>query len=126
MDPPTCTASQPAAIAGAAAVTSTLTINTTAASTAALHNPFVRNFALGGGALAAFVIFCLPFRRRRWLTIMSLVALSAIAAVSVGCVAGVPANDPSNAGTTAGSYTFTVTGTSGTAKETTTVNVTVN
>jgi hypothetical protein len=126
MDPPTCTVSQPAAISGAAAVTSTLTINTTAPSTAALHNPLNRNFALGGGTLAAFLIFCLPFRRRRGLTLLSLVMLSAIAAVSIGCVSGVPANDPSNGGTTAGSYTITVTGTSGTAKVTTTVSVTVN
>jgi hypothetical protein len=64
--------------------------------------------------------------RRRRLTLLSLVVLSAIAAVSVGCVAGVPANDPSNGGTTAGNYTITVTGTSGSSKVTTTVNLTVN
>jgi len=126
IDPPTCTASQPAAISGTTAVTSTLTITTTAASTSALHDPFKRNLALGGGTLAALLFFCLPFRRRKWLTLLSLVGFSAIAAASVGCVNGVPANDPSNAGTTAGSYTVTVTGTSGSAKVTTTITVTVN
>jgi hypothetical protein len=50
---------------------------------------------------------------------------SAVAAASIGCATGVPANDPSNAGTTAGNYVITVTGASGSAKVTTTVNVTV-
>jgi hypothetical protein len=126
IDPPTCTASQPAAISGTAAVTSTLTINTTAPYTAALHNPLKRSFALGGGTLAALLIFCLPFRRRRWRMLFSLVVFAAITAGSIGCVSGVPANDPSNAGTTAGSYAITVTGTSGSAVVTTTVNLTVN
>jgi hypothetical protein len=126
IDPPSCTASQPAAISGTAVVTSTITINTTAASTASLHYPLKRNLALGGGTLAAFLIFCLPFRRRRWQTLLSLVVFAAIAAGATGCVSGVPANDPSNAGTTAGSYVITVTGTSGTASVTTTVNLTVN
>ncbi|MGA2652532.1 MAG: chitobiase/beta-hexosaminidase C-terminal domain-containing protein [Terracidiphilus sp.] len=126
MDPPTCTAAQPAVISGSSAVTSTITISTTGASTAALHDPFNRNLALGGGTLAAFLIFCLPLRRRKWQTLLCLVLFSAIAALCVGCVSGVPANDPSNAGTTAGNYVVTVTGTSGTASVTTTINLTVN
>jgi hypothetical protein len=68
----------------------------------------------------------LPFRRRRWLTLLSLMVFSGLAAASIGCVTGVPANDPSNAGTTAGNYTVTVTGTSGSATVTTTVTFTVN
>jgi len=125
-DPPSCSASQPAAISGVAAVTSTLTISTTAASTATLHNPLKRNFVFGGGTLAALLFFCLPFRRRRWLTLLGVVAFSAIAAGSIGCTKGVPAKDPSNAGTTTGIYTFTVTGAGGSAVATTTVAVTVN
>jgi hypothetical protein len=54
------------------------------------------------------------------------VVFAAIAMGTVGCVSGVPANDPSNAGTTAGNYVITVTGTSGSASVTTTVNLTVN
>jgi hypothetical protein len=119
-------AAQPAVISGSGAVTSTITINTTGPSTAALHYPGKHNFALGGGALAAFLIFCIPFRRRKWQTLLSLVLLSVVTAMCVGCVSGVPANDPSNGGTTAGSYVITVTGTSGTASVTTTVNLTVN
>jgi peptidoglycan/LPS O-acetylase OafA/YrhL len=126
MDPPTCTAAPPAVISAADAVTSTITISTTGPSTAALRYPARRDFSIGGGALAAFLVFCLPFRRRRWQSLLSLVLLSAIAALCVGCVSGVPANDPSNAGTTPGSYVITVTGTSGTASVTTTVNLTVN
>jgi hypothetical protein len=97
-----------------------------AASTTALHNPNKRIFALDGGTLAALILFCyLPLRRRRWLTLLSLMIFSAVAAASIGCATGVPANDPSNAGTTAGNYVITVTGASGSAKVTTTVNVTV-
>jgi hypothetical protein len=106
-------------------VTSTLTINTTGPYTATLQNPLNRSFALGG-TLAAFIIFCLPFRRRRWKTLLSLVVFAAIAAGTIGCVSGVPAGDPSNAGTTAGNYTITVTGSSGSNVVTTAVNVTVN
>ena len=124
MDPPTCTAAQPAVVSGAGAVTSTITINTTGPSTAALHYP-QRNFALGGGTLAVLIFF-LPFRLRRWRMLLSLVLVTAIAAFCVGCASGVPANDPSNAGTSAGSYVITVTGTSGTASVNTTVNLTVN
>jgi peptidoglycan/LPS O-acetylase OafA/YrhL len=105
-------------------VTSTITINTTGPSTAALHYP-QRNFALGGGTLAVLIFF-LPFRLRRWRMLLSLVLVTAIAAFCVGCASGVPANDPSNAGTSAGSYVITVTGTSGTASVNTTVNLTVN
>jgi hypothetical protein len=126
IDAPACTASQPTVISGVAAVTSTLTISTMAASTTALHNPNKRIFALDGGTLAALILFCyLPLRRRRWLTLLSLMIFSAVAAASIGCATGVPANDPSNAGTTAGNYVITVTGASGSAKVTTTVNVTV-
>jgi hypothetical protein len=125
IDPPSCTASQPTAISGAAAVTSTLTITTTAASTAALQYPMNRNLAVGGGTLTALVLFFLPFRRRKWRTFLSLVALAALALGPVGCVSGVASNTPSSPGTTAGSYVVTVTGTSGTASVTTTVNLTV-
>ena len=47
-----------------------------------------------------------------------------IVAISISC--GVAANAPANPGTTAGSYVITVTGTSGTASVTTTINLTVN
>jgi len=116
---------QPAAISGTAAVTATLTINTTAASSAALHKPPRRIFALGGGGtLAVLLFFCLPFRRRKWQTLLSLLVFSAIAAASIGCVSNGGIESPSR-GTSAGNYIVTVTGTSGSLTATTAVNVTV-
>jgi hypothetical protein len=114
VDPPTCSATQPAAISGGAAVTSTLTVNTTAASTAALHIPLQRILTLGGGGtLAALLFFGLPLRRRKWQMLFSLLAFLAIASAAVGCGGpSVNTKQPSG-GTTAGSYTVTVTGTSG-------------
>jgi hypothetical protein len=116
---------QPAAISGTAAVTATLTVNTTAASAAALHNPLERNFAIGGGGtLAVLLFFCLPLRRRKWQTLLSMLVFSAIAAASIGCVSDRGIGLPGG-GTSAGSYIVTVTGTSGSVTATTLVNVTV-
>jgi hypothetical protein len=97
-----------------------------AASNAKLHNPLKRIFTLGGSAtLAALFFFWLPLRRRTWRTLFSLLMFSAIAAAAIGCIHGIAANVPANSGTTAGNYTVTVTGTSGSANVTTAVNVTV-
>ena len=124
VDAPTCSVTAPAAIAGTA-VTATLTINTTAGSTAALHNPIKRIFALSGGAtLAALFFFCLPLRRRKWQTFLSLLVFSAIAAVSVGCASNSGVDMPSG-GTSVGSYIVTVTGTSGSTIVTAAVSLTV-
>jgi len=133
IDAPTCSAAVPAAISGTAPVTATLTINTTAASTAALHSPFQKIIGFGGGgALAALLFFALPLRRQKWQTLFGLLALLVIAGASIGCgnviaskVPGGAGTNPPDSGTTAGSYTFTVTGTSGAAKATTAVAVTV-
>jgi hypothetical protein len=126
IDAPTCSATQPSAISGAEAVTSTLTVNTTAASTAALQFPLHRIFTLGGGgALAALLFFGLPFRRRKWQTLFGLLVLLAIASAAVGCGGPSVKTTQTNPGTTAGSYTVTVTGTSGSAKATTAVTVKV-
>ena len=124
VDAPTCSVTAPAAIAGTA-VTATLTTNTTAGSTAALHNPIKRIFALSGGAtLAALFFFCLPLRRRKWQTFLSLLVFSAIAAVSVGCASNSGVDMPSG-GTSVGSYIVTVTGTSGSTIVTAAVSLTV-
>jgi hypothetical protein len=121
---PTCSASQPAVISVAAAVTATLTINTTAGSTASLRHPPQRVFFLGGGTLAALLFFCLPTRRRKWQTLFSLLLFLAVAASATGCAVNKGIDSPSG-GTTVGSYLVTVTGTSGSINATTIVNVTV-
>lgn len=129
IDMPTCSATQPTAISGTGAVTSTLTVSTTAASMAALRNPLRGLLHLGGGGtLAALLFFCVPFRRRKWQSLFSLLIFLAITATMIGCGGGGSSSmtDPANSGTTLGNYTVTVTGTSGSAKATTTVNVAVN
>jgi hypothetical protein len=147
VDPPTCSVAAPPAITGTAAVTTTLTVNTTAASIAsnatdhtatALRKQHHRMLALGeGGALVAFLFFGLPLRRPTTKTLLRLLLLGAFAAVVMGCGGAqkaanpvtAPANPvtpPDNPGTTVGSYMVTVTGSSGTLTASTTVAVTVN
>jgi hypothetical protein len=147
VDPPTCSVAAPPAITGTAAVTTTLTVNTTAASIAsnvtgpaatAFRNQHNRMLALGeGGALAAFLFFGLPLRRRRTKTLLSLLLLGAFATIVMGCggaqkaanPVATPANPvptPANPGTTVGSYMVTVTGSSGALTASTTVAVAVN
>jgi hypothetical protein len=87
--------------------------------------------ALGGGsALAAFLFFGLPLRRRRTKTLLSLSLLGAFATIVMGCggaqKAANPVTTPGNPGTTVGSYMVTVTGSSGALTASTTVAVTVN
>ena len=125
VNPPTCSVSQPAAISGTQAVTSKLTINTTAASTAELHAPVHPFVKLGEGTLAAILFLWLPFRRRKWQTMFGLLLLTAIIAAT-GCgTSKSTGTTGGTSGTTAGAYTITVTGTSGSVQSTTKVSVTV-
>ena len=140
VDLPTCSVSAPPAITSTAAVTTTLTVNTTAASSSsnatgytamAFRNQRHPMLALGGGsALAAFLFFGLPLRRRRTKTLLSLLLLVSFATVVMGCggaqKAANPVTTPANPGTTVGSYMVTVTGSSGALTASTAVAVTVN
>ena len=139
-DLPTCSVAAPPAITSTAAVTTTLTVNTTAASSSsnatghtatALRNQRHPRLVLGGGsALAAFLFFGLPLRRRRTKTLLSLLLLGAFAAIVMGCggaqKAVNPVTTPANPGTAVGSYTVTVTGSSGALTASTIVAITVN
>ncbi len=126
VDVPTCSATAPGAISGSA-VTATVTVTTTAASTSSLAHPFPTLFTLGGGsALAALLLFGLPARRRKWQTLFGLLLLVGFAGLGIGCGGGPTSNGTPKPGTTAGSYTVTVTGTSGETTASTTVKVTVN
>ncbi|WP_353072051.1 FG-GAP-like repeat-containing protein [Tunturiibacter gelidoferens] len=143
---PTCSVAAPPAITSITAVTATLTVNTTAASSSsnttgqaatAFRNQRNRLLALGGGnALAAFLFFGLPLRRRTK-TLLSLLLLGAFAAIVMGCGGAQkaanpvptptnPVPTPANPGTTVGSYMVTVTGSSRALTASTTVAVTVN
>jgi len=126
VDPPTCSVSQPGAISGAQPVTAKLTITTTGSSTAALHSPAHPFVKLGEGTLVAILFLWLPFRRRNWQGMLGLVLLATLAAVASGCGVSKPLGTThGSAGTTAGAYTITVTGTSGSMQTSTNVSVTV-
>ena len=118
--PLTCSLAQPSvAVTGTAAVTDTLTVNST--SSGALHippNPASRWYAAGGAALAGILLIGLPGRRRAWQRMLSLVLLF-IAVGVVGC------GGSSSGGSKGGSYTVTVTATSGLLTQNSTVSVTV-
>jgi hypothetical protein len=107
--------------------TTQLTVTTTASSVSVLARPSRQNlWGLGGAVLAALMMFGIPSRRRRWLSMLALIAVVAVAGM-LGCGGGKPSTPPvTNPGTTAGAYTFSVTGTdSANSTITTSTNVTI-
>jgi hypothetical protein len=128
---PTCGLS-PAAVTliSGGNATTVFTVNTTAASTTALNRPAGTNlWRLGGGgaALAALLFFGIPARRRRWITMIALLmAVIAFGAIGCGGHGSSSSSGSSTPATTAGNYTFAITGTdSVNAKITTSTAVTV-
>ena len=123
IDAPTCSLTQPDAISLAGSATSTLTIETTGAVSAALHIPMRPLFALGGSGTLAALLFCMPIHRRRW---QGYFALAMLLLLSVGASACGVTTTPQASGTTPGSYTVTVTGTDGPLNVSTTMTFLVN
>jgi sugar lactone lactonase YvrE len=130
-DPPTCNVPASVTISNGSAQTATLTVNTTA--TSAQNKPSRPLWPSAGGAiLACVLLFVFPTRRRSCLAMLAWVALFA-ALGAMGCGGGGNAGSSSggsggsqsNPGTTAGTYTVTITGTSGSMTETGTVALTV-
>jgi hypothetical protein len=141
VDPASCSVIPQASITGTVAVMATLTVNTTAASAAstatgyiAPHNkPLKGIITVGGGAtMAALLFVAMPIRRRRWKALLGLLLFAILDGAAIGCggamtnVPAAPNPDATITGTTPGSYTVTVTGTSGVIMATTAVPVTVN
>jgi hypothetical protein len=144
-DPATC-ALAPASVTftGATAGTSALTLTTTAATTAAVSrakSDRSRWYAAGGASLTCILLFVVPARRRRLRTMLGMIVLFACLAVGIvscggggggggggsnGGGGGGGGGGTSNPGTSAGTYTVTVTGTAGSTTETTAVTLTVN
>jgi hypothetical protein len=132
---PTCSAPS-ASVTGTGAATATLTVNTTATTTSALDRPLNKFFAAGGGiAVAALLFFGIPARRRKWRSILAILIFAGIVGFGIGCGGssgsgggggGGGGGGTTTPGTTTGAYVLTVTGSSGSLTETTTVNVTVN
>jgi subtilase family serine protease len=133
---PTCTPSGTVTMAnGTASGTATLNISTTAAS-AMLAWPKLggkRGWAgAGGGAVLAFLVLLgVPRRKRNWLSMLGVLVMMVALGTLAGCGGGGSSSSggSSIAGTTAGAYTFTVTGTGNDVNntvETATFTLTVN
>jgi len=121
-------ATSPVAISGADAAVATLTVSTTSESSATSAYPARPDGrrSVPAAIMACLLLFCIP-ARRRWRTMLFMIALFAVlASGAVACAPSITRNtivgDP---GTTPGTYTVTVTGTSGATAETGTVTVTV-
>jgi hypothetical protein len=131
-DAPTITfgSTSPVNITGSTAGTATLTITTTAAvvcSQAQQTHREVPWYTGGGAILACIMLFGIPARRRRWRPALGMAALLIVVAGSLlACGGGSKANClVVTPGTTPGSYTITVTGTSGATTATGPVSLTV-
>ena len=126
-DPATCSLSPASvSITDTTAKTSTLTVSTTAASSALNRTNKLFWPSAGGTALALVFLFGIPRRRRNWLAMVGLLVL-VISVAGMGCGGSTPSGG-GNPGTTAGTYTVTVTGTSTSPSltKTTSVTLTVN
>jgi hypothetical protein len=126
---PTCSLSPASVtIASGGSGNSVLTVKTTAASTTSSLTPFGQDlwrFSGGGAALAALLMFGIPARSRRWLSMIVLFVV--IFAGTIGCGGRSTTTstvNPATPATTSGKYTFTVTGTdSANSKITTSTSV---
>jgi hypothetical protein len=127
-DPATCSVPASVTISSATAQTVTLTVSTTA-STTALNQTRRFFWPSAGSALAVVLLFGIPARRRKWRSLIgAFVLLVAFAGGLVSCggsSGGGGGGGGGNPGTPAGTYTITVTGTSGAVTQTGAVILTV-
>ena len=116
IDAPTCSVA-PSTVtftAGTASGTATVTVNTTAASSSELVYPGVHGkggglLGAGGGALLACLVFLgIPARRRSWRTLVGFLVVMAVLGGLTACGGGGGSTITTNNGTTAGTYTVTV------------------
>lgn len=120
-------------ITGASAGTAALVITTSAPSTSASAHPSgsaVPWYAAVSVSLAGLLLFGMPARRLDWRrTLGLLLLLVAFAGTAIACGSGSKTTtgptQPANPGTTAGNYTVTITGTSGSTTVTTPFTLTV-
>lgn len=135
VDPPTLSfgTTSPVTISGTGSQIATLTINTTAPSSAFVA-PQVRpgaHWHTGTIAFASVLLLGIGAIRRRWRSALAMIFLLVVlagGAISCGGSGGSGGGGGGNgnSGTTAGAYTITVTATSGTVSGTTTISLTVN
>ena len=125
VDLPTCSlASASVTISGTAAQTDVVTVSTTPASIARIKpaNPFWSSS--GGAVLALAIFFGIPARRRKWLSILGLLAFF-VSIAATGCGGSSGGGGTQNPGTTTGDYQVTVTATSGSLTTTATITLVV-
>ena len=139
VDPPTFSfgSTSPVTISGPGSQTATLTITTTAPTSASTSLPPApaAQWHRGAIALACLLMFGVgAVRRKGRAAFLMLVLLITLAGGAVSCgggggsvnTGGGGGGGNSKPGTTPGAYTITVTATSGTINATTTINLTVN
>jgi hypothetical protein len=118
------------------AANSTLTVTTTAASSAKIVDPpgsWMRWSTASVPVLACIALWLVPLRRRSWRNLIIVAALAILIAGGVaacggsggGTGGGGGGGGGGNSGTTSGQYTITVTGTSGATIVTNTITLTV-
>jgi hypothetical protein len=121
----------PVSITSASAGTAILTVYTTAPKIAVLSYPARPGtpwYAAAGATLACLLLIGIPARRRSWMTMLGMLALLvALAGGVLACGGGgsVSVGGGGNPGTTVGTYTIIMTGTSGTITSTNTISLTV-
>jgi len=131
-DPASCSIPVSVSISGSTAQTTTLTVNTTEATSALNQTRRLLWPSTGGMVLACILLVGIPARQRRWLSILGMLVL--LLSVTCGVFAcggagngggGGGGGGGGNSGTTAGNYTITVTGISGAITEHGTASLTV-
>ena len=110
----------PVNMSAGTAATATLTVSTTPASTASLAYPRTNGspwYTGGGAILACLLLFGIPAKRRKLRNLLGMFMLFAVLAGGmIACGGGSSSGGGGGttiAGTTTGTYTFTITGTSG-------------
>ncbi len=131
VDPPTLSfgTTNPVTITTANVGRAVLTISTTAPSSGSSAQARLSKLhwlARGGAVLACCLIFGVSTKRRRWRSVLWPLALLGILLGSVQACGGVGVGSQRNPGTTPGSYTITVTGTSGVLQQTTNISLIVD
>jgi len=122
----------PVNIGGTSAATATMTIATTAASTAGMKPPGGARIPWyrAGSVLACLLVILVPGRRQGWKALLGMIAIALTLGAVASCGGGGSTGGGGGggggiAGTTAGSYTITVTGSSGSVTTQCTVALTV-
>lgn len=131
VDPPMLSfgTTNPVTITSANVGRAILTISTTApspGSSAQARPSELRWLARGGTALAFCLIFGVSTKRKNWRSALGLAGLCVVLLCGVQACGGIGGGSQRNPGTTPGSYTVTVTGTSGALQQTTTFVITVD